>query len=833
MSVVADWLRLERRRRWRSLAALALLIAVSTATVMTGTAGARRTGSALDRLESRTKPATVAVLANTPDFDWGPVRRLPVVLGYTPFGPTFHIDGLPPEAETEPAMLPTTMRTLEAGVVQRGRLFDADRSDEAIASPAFLSRYKLHVGDVVVVRLPTPAQFRKAVSEDDGGGTFTGPRLHLRVVGSVVSRWFADTLLMSPGVVRRYPGSLVGTSGDPDRPTIANALFRLRGGAAAIPQFRRDLARVTGRADLEVVDLAVWVDRAPRQQATFAARCLYAFAAAALLAALFLVGQAVARHASSSIADLRTLRALGMTPRQAGAAAAAAPTLAAVAGAAVGAAGAVVASRWFPIGAAAAAEPDPGLSFDWLVLILGTVLTVVLVAGGAAASAALALRADRRKFEARRSVVAGVAARGGLPVPVVVGTRFALEAGRGRTSVPVRPALFGAVLGVVGILAALTFSHGVADAAGHPQRFGQTFDVSADVGFDGHDFAPVGRLTAALQSDARVTGLNDGRIGVATGPAGHGSVSLYTYGGGTKPLPVVIVEGRMPRAPDEVALAPQSMSALHTAVGRRVVLTGSRASRTYTVTGAALVPKGAHNNYADGGWLTDAAYDRAFKDFKFHTVYVALRSGSSAGAGADLSRTIAAENPKLGAVAFAPPAPLSEVTALRDVRRLPLFLGGFLALLAIGAVGHALTTSVRRRTQDLAVLRALGMTPWQCRCVVVTQATVLAVVGLAFGMPLGVAVGRTIWRQVASYTPFEYVPPVVGPTVLLLVPAALLAANALAAWPGRRAARLQFPRCCGRSDLAARREASDGPVAPLRRGTSSAGLSDGCRTSGV
>src|SRR5437763_13024067 len=117
-------MRLELRRRWRSLAVLALLIAVSTATVMAGAAGARRTGSAVDRLEHRTRPATVAVLANTPDFDWGPVRRLPAVEDYTPFGPTFRIDGLPEEAEAEPAMLPTTMRALETGGGQRGRLFD-------------------------------------------------------------------------------------------------------------------------------------------------------------------------------------------------------------------------------------------------------------------------------------------------------------------------------------------------------------------------------------------------------------------------------------------------------------------------------------------------------------------------------------------------------------------------------------------------------------------------------------------------------------------------------------------------------------------------------------
>ena len=106
------------------------------------------------------------------------------------------------------------------------------------------------------------------------------------------------------------------------------------------------------------------------------------------------------------------------------------------------------------------------------------------------------------------------------------------------------------------------------------------------------------------------------------------------------------------------------------------------------------------------------------------------------------------------------------------MRILPIVLGIFLALLAIGAVGHALATAVRRRSHDLAVLRALGMTQWQCRWVVVTQATVLALVGLIFGVPLGLAVGRSVWRLVASYTPVEYVPPVAFWALLLVGPAA-------------------------------------------------------------
>jgi hypothetical protein len=74
--------------------------------------------------------------------------------------------------------------------------------------------------------------------------------------------------------------------------------------------------------------------------------------------------------------------------------------------------------------------------------------------------------------------------------------------------------------------------------------------------------------------------------------------------------------------------------------------------------------------------------------------------------------------------------------------------------------------------------------------VVVTQASVLTLIGLAFGIPLGLAVGRGIWRVVADSTPLAYHTPVALLALLLIAPAGLLAANLLAAWPGHRAAGL-------------------------------------------
>jgi ABC-type antimicrobial peptide transport system permease subunit len=251
----------------------------------------------------------------------------------------------------------------------------------------------------------------------------------------------------------------------------------------------------------------------------------------------------------------------------------------------------------------------------------------------------------------------------------------------------------------------------------------------------------------------------------------------------------------MPAAPNEIVLAPVTAGDLHAAIGSTVRLTGGTTPQAVTVTGIGFVPAGPHNGYSDGAWLTPAGYDRLFGGahyaFKFHVATVALRPGADVEAVAHRLTAKAAAIKGGQAFPFSPPDPLSEVLAVRDVAALPLALSAFLAVLAVGAIGHALSIAVRRRRHELAVLRALGLTRWQSRLVIGTQATLLALIGLAFGIPLGIALGRILWHAAANMTPLAYNPPWAVLTLLLIAPLALLAAILLAAWPARRAARLR------------------------------------------
>jgi hypothetical protein len=207
-----------------------------------------------------------------------------------------------------------------------------------------------------------------------------------------------------------------------------------------------------------------------------------------------------------------------MTRDQTVRAALAGPFLAAAAGGGVGVLTAAVASRWFPFGSAADAEPTPGTDVDVLVLGTGWLLAVALVLAGAAAAPRLAVgpaHPSRPAVTPRRSSVVAAASGVQLPVPVAVGVRFALEPSRGAAAVPTRPALFGAVAGVLGVVAAITFSAGVADAAANPERFGQTWQLETWLGFGGTDSGAPGLLrTVARVPD--VTAVNDWRAAVAT-----------------------------------------------------------------------------------------------------------------------------------------------------------------------------------------------------------------------------------------------------------------------------------------------------------------------------
>jgi ABC-type antimicrobial peptide transport system permease subunit len=112
-----------------------------------------------------------------------------------------------------------------------------------------------------------------------------------------------------------------------------------------------------------------------------------------------------------------------------------------------------------------------------------------------------------------------------------------------------------------------------------------------------------------------------------------------------------------------------------------------------------------------------------------------------------------------------------------------------LSLFGAATLVHLLMVSVNRRRAETGLLKVLGFVRRQVAAVISWQATAIILVGVAVGVPLGIAAGKVAWRLFA--TNFGVVPVEVVQAVplLLLAAAALTAANLLAVLPALHAAR--------------------------------------------
>ena len=160
-----------------------------------------------------------------------------------------------------------------------------------------------------------------------------------------------------------------------------------------------------------------------------------------------------------------------------------------------------------PLGPLGPVRPFLGVAVhpDWAVIGIG-VLTLVLVLGGVAVLASfrsLPARARTRAGRFTSSRVTTAATRAGLPPAAVTGVRFALEPGVGRSAVPVRSAILGAVLAVTVVVATVTFGSSLDTLVSHPALYGWNWNYDMDGG-GGLGDVPGRAAAKALDADPLV-----------------------------------------------------------------------------------------------------------------------------------------------------------------------------------------------------------------------------------------------------------------------------------------------------------------------------------------
>lgn len=727
------WARARWRHSGRSLAALGVVVGLGSAVVLVAVAGARRTATSYDRLVAATDRYDLAI---QDDSEGEPtvraVSKLPGVAVADRVTLVFGSVG-------GQQLILVAGRSGRLGydidrpVVVKGRLPAPSADDEIMLNETSAQQLGLRVGRTITVDTFTRDQFEAAVFGSAGSETApSGPKLKARVVG--IGRLPDDlddpqpAALAPPAVLRRL-GPDVGAFDNLAKVRLTSPADRAGFLAAmrALPGHRADSVYVSDATQNEDrVGDALTVERL----------ALVAFALAAGLAVAVAGAQAVARQLGGAEGDQQVLASLGLT-RPARAAVVLAPIAPTVTMAAlVAMVGAVAASPILPLGLARRAEPDPGWHADLAVLLPGALTTAIVLLAAAALAAwrisGSGTPSDARDSASRRpSKLTAMAAGAGLAPTALTGIRMALEAGRGRTAVPVRPAWGAAVAGVAGVVAVGLFGASLSRLLTEPALYGTTWDASINLS---DDPAEAGAQTREVQGEPRIASISvaDSRqVEIEGSDVDMATIDPIKGSGLFAPL----LDGRLPAGQDEVALGAITARELGAALGDEVRAAGE-GGRTVPlrVVGIIVVTDGR------GGTVTAGGLTRLARSDGFRRLLVSWKPG------VDPEPVAAALGEKHDFELETPP---SAVDNLAQARGLPRLLAAFLAVVGLAAVLHALGVTVRRRSRDFAVLRALGFRRAQVVRAISWQATTLVAIGLVLGLPLGVAAGRTAWQVLA------------------------------------------------------------------------------------
>ena len=712
------WAGADIRRRWRSLIVLGLLAGLTAGLAMAAFAGARRTDTALGRLDRVTHAPDAVVFPSQVDDihpEWAGLAARPEVAQLAVWDLFFcTIEG------QEGGLLFASggdgwLTRIDKPVVLAGRMFNPESDDEMVVNEQVVSQDGVHLGQVVHIQA-------YALDQPDAAGTPHGPSMNLRVVGIVrTAEEFLLTpgALVSPGVVARYRHQAV---------FFPNAVVRLNGGAAGMAALRRDVSSLVAPG-VPVLDLH---DTSRRVTTTLAVEsfALYMIALALVLAGGLLVAQALSRSATVIGDDVAALRAIGMTRPGIAAAATLSHGVAIAVAVVVGLVGAVALSPLLPVGMGRGIDPDVGVHADWTALGAGLALVAVWLAVGAVATALAASSREAKHARGQRSALAAWLGRV-APVPVGIGARMALERGPGARSMPVRPALVGAVIGVLGVVSALTVNAAIRHALENPDLAGVTWGASIT--------PPPTAFTKTSVSDEFLSKVERAAPGASLAVVGRYLVNVDGVGVPTysvrdvehagSPVSFALVNGRPPAARDEAVIGPATAKSLGVRVGNWVEI-GHR--QRVRLVGEALFPTDVHSEFDEGLWLTTAEFDTVVPpqvpSLPFDVVAVRFPSARNqeneaiAAAEADVAGNPITTGPigklttnlGLPASEFNPNvSPVSvpvELSNLSDLSQLPIWVGAFLAVLGLAALSYVLLVSGRAEEPNLPSSRPSAST---------------------------------------------------------------------------------------------------------------------------
>jgi hypothetical protein len=789
-----------------SLAAIVLLVGLSGGTVMASVAAARRTASAFDRMvdANQISPATVTPDRGTDSkLTMDELRSLPSVrhagrVDFAPEMPPRPITSADQVVNAPELVIPhdgigygTNRYRLDAG-----RMPQPSKPDELLVERWYADAHHLHVGSEIDLTGLNRADAATLEGARDASDPFTvvntlGTPFRFTVVGIGGS---AGSVAINQGF---EPDPFIATRAYWERfgaPTTGRwtAFVELRPGST-VDQFRREVQGLHSDEAFPVQSLDAThtqVDRAVRPQVV----ALWIFAIVASLVGLLVIGQAVARRLAADGTDNPTLDAIGMARRDRFAASMALVAIVGIAGGVVAVLVSVALSPIAPIGPARLAEPALGVAADWWVLGFGAAGVAIATCAIGVWPARRASRVFRSVDEPRPSRLASSLVAAGVSVPAMTGVRFALEPGSRARPIPARSTIASASTAVGVIVAVVTFATSLQHLVDTPRLFGFPGRYLIEVGGATSEVdRPVteAALETALRRIRGVRGFS--WVHVSELEVDEHTIPTIAFRPGARPVAPVVKEGRVPINDREVALGASTMRRLQLALGDSVRLGEKEA--TAIVVGVAVLPAVATTDTADKSGLGEGmlttlhALSVYGPSFDTSTHAVAVETAPDMTLTALRRRIDAIDVPGQAAfITSSVPQP-ADIAALRRLRSTPLVLAGLLAVLIGASVVHALLLALRRRRRDVAVLQCMGLRPAQVVRASLWQATTIALIAAAVGIPLGVVAGRWSWLVLADLLGVFQEPVVPVMLIVLVAVGVLVTANLVGLVPGWRLAR--------------------------------------------
>jgi hypothetical protein len=788
--------RTQLRRRWGSYLAIAVVVGASGAVAMAAIAGARRTASAFERQLEAGHASQLSI--NVGNLDAETQQRLaalPGVEGVQSYAGVL-VAAIDP-ATGEPLISFTDMESLvsvdgrfldqDRAVVDEGRLPRADRADEVLIDRSAHRASGLGAGDHVTLLVVSPETYEplRQVEATITGVGITADDVAIDDVDDL------DRMFFTPAFLAANP-DVVDDGQDPEAFTYWWSGLRLAPGtdvaAVEAAWTASEQAADPGR-DVRfrrISTLHATVQRAIRPQVV----ALATFGGFAAALALGLTVQVSWRAIRAGRYDAAVLRTLGAAPRTSTAGPAIATVAAVVLGAVLAVGGAIALSPFAPIGAVADIDPHPGVSVDLVALLPGFALLLLCGVVTALGAGVRVTRPQPRPAASRRRIQG--------PVPLVLGVRAAI----GRGSTAGRSAVTAAVVATIAVVGALAYTTDLRHLTRTPRLFGADFDAALQIGagYDDFDRDEMAQFLDEHATDLVRDWATLTYAGVQVGDVLVPAVGLDPGRGSVAPT---IVDGRAPAGPDEIALGADTLDRVGARVGDRIDVVGGH---QLAVVGTAILPAlgqatGDHPTLRSGGWMTGDGLRALLPSDRpppgGSAVLVDRAPGATVGDLQTLADQMEADGQAWGyngddadgaVQVMAPPRP-GELVGISPTVTAPAVMAAVLALGAMVALGVALVTSVRARRRDLSVMKALGFTRRQLAAMVQAQALTTVLIGAVVGVPLGVALGSTVWRRFADDVGVLSETRVPVGVIALAFVVGLVAAMAFTALPGRAAAR--------------------------------------------